>query len=89
MLENLKPFDALGFFSVDKTTFMTIISNAIAYLVIMIQFGQTFFACMYVSLFLFFTCHYSNLNKNSTFKQICLFKEKKSYIIYLARLTND
>ncbi len=38
MLDNLKPFDALGFFFVDKTTFITIISNVIAYLVIMIQF---------------------------------------------------
>ena len=38
MLDNEKPFDALGFFYVEKTTFMTIISSSVAYLVIMVQF---------------------------------------------------
>ena len=39
MLDKEAPFDALGFFYVEKTTFMTIISSSIAYLVIMLQFN--------------------------------------------------
>ena len=36
MLNNEKPFNALGLFNVDKSTFMTVISSSIAYLVIML-----------------------------------------------------
>ena len=39
MMENQQPFDALGFFYVDKTTFTAIISNTIAYIVILMQFN--------------------------------------------------
>ena len=38
MIEKQEPFDALGFFYVDKTTFTAIISNTIAYIVILLQF---------------------------------------------------
>ena len=39
MLDKEDPFDAFGLFYVEKTTFMTIISSSIAYLVIMLQFN--------------------------------------------------
>ena len=38
MIESQKAFDAMGFFYVDKTTFMAMISNVTAYLVILMQF---------------------------------------------------
>ncbi|XP_023334590.1 uncharacterized protein LOC111706067 isoform X2 [Eurytemora carolleeae] len=38
MLNNEKPFNALGLFYVEKTTFMTVISSSIAYLVMMLTF---------------------------------------------------
>ena len=39
MLDKEDPFDAFGLFYVEKTTFMTIVSSSIAYLVIMLQFN--------------------------------------------------
>ncbi len=37
MFEEEGPFTALDFFTVDKSTFMSIVSNAAAYLIIMLQ----------------------------------------------------
>ena len=38
MIKEEEPFSALGFFSVGKTTFMTIVGSVVAYWVIMVQF---------------------------------------------------
>jgi len=41
MIREEGPFTALGFFDVDKSTFMTIIGCTINYLVIMLSFNAT------------------------------------------------
>ena len=38
MLQDEEPFTALGYFTVDKSTYMSIISNMMAYIIILLQF---------------------------------------------------
>ena len=40
-LSGLKPLTALGYFEVTKATFLSIITNAVAYLVIILQFPES------------------------------------------------
>ena len=38
MIKEEEPFTALGYFPVEKPTFITIVSSLVAYLIVMIQF---------------------------------------------------